>query len=492
MESINILISAILSKSSAKDIEQELKKISNNLPKMEVKADIDKVAQQFKILADGTKELSKVTSDTTNQLGQQVKTIFNVDKETKQLIADSQVVVENYQKQRAEIEKINALQSKQISQKVKETVSDMTRKPDDLIKMADYYKKMEVESANLARIDEQREQKELSYWSKLRKESVEQLTAKNTEIQKMNQYYSQLERETAQEAKNTIELEKQIALFQKRMQLESQRVIGKYGSSVDSKALNEFKSQLSSLSSSTPDVTNKMRQMSLGMREIEIGAKNGSRSIMGLSSELIKNASKFTEWYLLAGGITGVIGAIKGGLSTLKELDSIMVDISKVTDLTSDSMDRLKKGSFDVANNFGRTAQDYLKSVAEFARAGYEDKASGLSQVSLLGQNVGELTADQANSFLLATDAAYKYSGSQEKLMQVLDGVNQIDNKFATSIQKVSEGISVAGSVASNAGVGVDELSAAVGTMTAITQKSGNEAGRAFRSILMNIRQIKG
>jgi TP901 family phage tail tape measure protein len=169
-----------------------------------------------------------------------------------------------------------------------------------------------------------------------------------------------------------------------------------------------------------------------------------------------------------------------------------MVDISKVTNLSADALERLKKNSFDAASAFGRTSQDYLKAVAEFSRAGYENQAEGLSKLSLLAQNVGELTAEQANQFLLATDAAYKYAGSQQELGRVLDGVNQIDNKFATSIQKVSEGISVAASISSNASVGVDELAAAVGTMTSVTQRSGNEAGRAFRSILMNIRQIKG
>ena len=52
--------------------------------------------------------------------------------------------------------------------------------------------------------------------------------------------------------------------------------------------------------------------------------------------------------------------------------------------------------------------------------------------------------------------------------------------------------MTVSGSIAANAGVQVQELAGAVGVMTAVTQRSGNEAGRAFRSILMNIRQIKG
>jgi len=179
-------------------------------------------------------------------------------------------------------------------------------------------------------------------------------------------------------------------------------------------------------------------------------------------------------------------------LETLKELDGLMVNIAKVTNMSAEAMNNLKNSAFEASNAFGRTAQDYLKSIGEFSRAGYEGKAEDLAKVSLLSQNVGELTAEQANGFLLATDAAYKYKGSQEELMKVLDGVNTIDNKFATSIQKVSEGITVAGSIASNASVGVNELASAVGVMTAVTQRSGNEAGRAFRGILMNIRQIKG
>ena len=179
-------------------------------------------------------------------------------------------------------------------------------------------------------------------------------------------------------------------------------------------------------------------------------------------------------------------------METLKELDGLMVNIAKVTNMSAEAMNNLKNSAFEASNAFGRTAQDYLKSIGEFSRAGYEGKAEDLAKVSLLSQNVGELTAEQANGFLLATDAAYKYKGSQEELMKVLDGVNTIDNKFATSIQKVSEGITVAGSIASNASVGVNELASAVGVMTAVTQRSGNEAGRAFRGILMNIRQIKG
>lgn len=253
--------------------------------------------------------------------------------------------------------------------------------------------------------------------------------------------------------------------------------VARFGT-VGGRSVRELNLQFAQLTTSVRSATN------------EITRINGAAD--SFLTTLSKNFVKMMAWGLVATAIYAPLRSLQAGLTTLKELDGLMVSIAKVTNLSAQAMENLKNSAFDAASAFGRTAQDYLKSIGEFSRAGYEGKASDLAKISLLSQNVGELTAEQANAFLLATDAAYKYKGSQEELMKVLDGVNIIDNKFATSIQKVSEGITVAGSIASNASVGINELSAAVGTMTAITQRSGNEAGRAFRSILMNIRQIKG
>lgn len=139
---------------------------------------------------------------------------------------------------------------------------------------------------------------------------------------------------------------------------------------------------------------------------------------------------KILIWSALTTALFFPISMLREGLVVLKELDSAMVEIAKVTDLSAGALDRLKKSSFDAASAYGRTAQDFLSSVAVFSRAGYDTMASGLAEISLLAQNVGELTSDQADAFLLATDAAYKYKGSQEELGKVLDGVNQIDKLY--------------------------------------------------------------
>jgi len=253
--------------------------------------------------------------------------------------------------------------------------------------------------------------------------------------------------------------------------------VAKFGT-VGGKSVKELNLQFARLSTSVRAAT------------AEISRINSAADSFGTT--LGKNFLKMIAWTAVATAIYAPFRAFQHGIETLKELDILMVDIAKVTNLSAEAMINLKNSSFEASNAFGRTAQDYLKSVGEFSRAGYEGKSEDLAKISLLAQNVGSLTGETANAFLLATDAAYKFKGSQEELGKVLDGVNQIDNRFATSIQKVSEGMTVVGSIAANAGVGVNELAAAVGTMTAATQRSGNEMGRAFRGILMNIRQVKG
>ena len=132
-------------------------------------------------------------------------------------------------------------------------------------------------------------------------------------------------------------------------------------------------------------------------------------------------------------------------------------------------------------------ADEYLNSVANFSRAGYGEQASALAELATKTQIVGDTDAETAQQFLLSMDAAYKYQGSIEQLTKVLDGANEIDNNYATSIEKIAEGLGKVAPIAAQAHVGADELTAAIGTITAVTQRSGTEAATALRALFLNI-----
>lgn len=179
--------------------------------------------------------------------------------------------------------------------------------------------------------------------------------------------------------------------------------------------------------------------------------------------------------------------SLKEALDTMKAVDDQLVTVRKVTGATADEIAQIREQSYQTAAAYGAEADAYLESVAAFARAGYKEKSAELAELSTKTQVVGDTTAAVANQFLLAVDAAYKYEGSVENLGRVLDGANEIDNNYATSIEKIAEGLGKIAPLASQTHVGIDQLSAALGTITAVTQRSGTEAATALRAIFLNI-----
>ena len=212
---------------------------------------------------------------------------------------------------------------------------------------------------------------------------------------------------------------------------------------------------------------------------------SGFADLMGDSFGRV--AAKMALWQLLGNAIAGVKREFTEALKTMKSVDDEMVTIRKVTGASADELEKIEKQAYKTASAYGVAADEYLQFVAGFSRAGYGEQASALAELAAKTQIVGDTNAKTAQQFLLSVDAAYKYQGNIEKLTAVLDGANEIDNIYATSIQNVAEGLGKVAPIAAQAHVGVDELTAAIGTITAVTQRSGTEAATALRALFLNI-----
>ena len=196
---------------------------------------------------------------------------------------------------------------------------------------------------------------------------------------------------------------------------------------------------------------------------------------------------KMLQWQVMGTIVSKTIGAFRDAISTMKAVDDEMVTVRKVTGFTAEQMEELRDRAYETASAYGEAADEYLNSVAAFARAGYGEQADALAELATKTKLVGDTTAETAQQFLLSVDAAYQYKGDIDALTKVLDGANEIDNKYATNIEKLAEGLGTVAPVAAQAHVGIDELTAAIGTITAVTQRSGSEAARAFRALVLNI-----
>ena len=185
--------------------------------------------------------------------------------------------------------------------------------------------------------------------------------------------------------------------------------------------------------------------------------------------------------------LSTVIRSFREAITEMKNVDTQLTVISRVTQTSLSDLENLKNKAYEVGSAYGVMASDYLSAAAAFSRAGYREQAEDLAELSSKLQIAGGVSADVANQFLIATDKAYQLNGSVTKLSDVMDKLTVIDHNYATSVEKIADGMGIVAPVAAQAHMSTEELIASLGTITAVTQRSGTEAARALRALILSI-----
>lgn len=162
------------------------------------------------------------------------------------------------------------------------------------------------------------------------------------------------------------------------------------------------------------------QKIAANFRNIKAEAKSLGLTGGTIFTSLWANIKKFSSWMSVTSLVSTFVMDIRNAVTELKEIDTILTEISKTSDLTTEALAKLGKTSFDSASKYGKKASDYLTGVQEMYRAGFQN-APEMSELSILAQAAGDLTSDAANDYLIATNSAYELGGSIEKLNAVLD-----------------------------------------------------------------------
>lgn len=188
------------------------------------------------------------------------------------------------------------------------------------------------------------------------------------------------------------------------------------------------------------------------------------------------NPAEFSEYF-------------QNAIEDLKEIDSLLTDISKISNLSSSQIKNLEDNSYQTASKYGKKASDYLSGVQDMATAGYNDSV-GMAELSMMAQSAGNLDASLANDYLIAIDSAYEYQGNIEKINQVLDGQNSIAHKNALSLTELAEATKLVASQSAESGVSIEKATAAIATMMSVTGEDADSAADAWNTILENFQQV--
>lgn len=236
----------------------------------------------------------------------------------------------------------------------------------------------------------------------------------------------------------------------------------------------------------------RLKYIETELKKIDTQQRGMGKLGLAFKDQWTQAVDSFKTWLSASSAVMLVVSKTKEAVTELKEIDTILTEISKTNDkLSKSDLKNIGNDAFETASKYGKKATDYLSGVQEASRAGYQN-AEEIAELSTAAQGAGDMNADLANSYIIATDKAYGMEGSVQKLTQTLDGANEITNHNAVNMTELAEGMKVVGSQAASSQISVEETTAALGTLIAVTQQGGSQMGNAFKGILMNLRQVTG
>lgn len=226
--------------------------------------------------------------------------------------------------------------------------------------------------------------------------------------------------------------------------------------------------------------TGEVYQLDTGIKSISSTAQNAGQAFMSLGASVANSMKQII-------GLASIGSMIRDALGEMQDMSDELVTYKKVTGATADEVERVRKEAYASVQKYGQSPSDFLGSVSTFARAGYKEQSATMADLATKTMLVGDMSAEAASSFLMTADAGYQLGGSIEALNAIIDKANIIDNNYATSFGKIADGFTIAAPLANTMGMSVDELMASLGTISAVTQRSGTETARALRALMLNI-----
>lgn len=142
-----------------------------------------------------------------------------------------------------------------------------------------------------------------------------------------------------------------------------------------------------------------------------------------------KGMSSFTTWVSATSIVMASISEVKKMVENVKQLDSSLVELRKVSNLTTSELKSLTKKAYDLGDTVAKTGTQVIDAITTFKRAGYDIKEStDFAQIALQMVNVSEGINDAADSaqYLISVMKGYK-DDSADFARHILDAVNEVD-----------------------------------------------------------------
>lgn len=277
--------------------------------------------------------------------------------------------------------------------------------------------------------------------------------------------------------------EKGYSLVSGQKELDKINNILKEHSGMSREAKNQIKAYYTEIKSGNPSASLDVihgKIMQIVNAEIEAG--RGGKSMF--------DAIKEKAWYGVASaigtyfGFNDLIRYGKEGVSIVRQLDTALTEMRKVSNESVQSLKKYQDTTFDTADAVGTTAKQIQNSTADWMRLGESmDTAAKSAKDANILLNVSEFEGiDEATESLVSMSQAYK---DLDK-MDIIDVLNNIGNNYSISTDGLATALKDSASALVTANNDLNEAVSLTTAGNAITQDP-SKVGAGLRTISLRL-----
>lgn len=225
------------------------------------------------------------------------------------------------------------------------------------------------------------------------------------------------------------------------------------------------------------ETTGAITMMNKGTKQMQSTWSSFVGGLKARFQSLLQYLSIFVSYYR-------IIAIIRQGITYIKELDTALTEMRKVSDETVSSLKEYQDASFDVAKSVGTTAKQIQDSTADWMRLGESmEEAAESARVANILMNVSEFESiDDATESLVSMSAAY----DELTKTDIIDKLNEVGNNYSIATDGLAVALQKSASALTTAGNDMDEAVALLTAGNAVVQDA-DVVGTGMQTIALRL-----
>ena len=228
---------------------------------------------------------------------------------------------------------------------------------------------------------------------------------------------------------------------------------------------NDLKNIMSQLANGTEVPIVKLKELEKQFITIQNSARQAGKLGLSFFDGLVEQAKKFTQWVSVTGIVMSGIRLGKDMIQDVRELDDSLLELTKVSDLSSEGLENVTNQAYKLGEKVARTGKEVIDATTEFKRAGFDMQQSmDMAESAMVMTNVAENITDTADAAGTLISVLKGFNMDASETMTIVDKINQVSNTSPIGFDNIAEGLERTAGTMAQSGNTIDQT---IGLITA-------------------------